>query len=385
MSASVVIVGAGQAGFQTAASLRLDGFDGPITLIGEERHLPYQRPPLSKAFLAGKQTFENTQFRPRKFYDDHRVDLLLGERVREIDRAQQRVVLASGSAITYGKLVLATGARVRKLQAADVHYLRDLDDAIEIRRRLDGASSVAIVGGGFIGLEVASVARAEGKSVTVREARERLMPRCVAPVISEFFREVHVEAGVNIVLNAPAMEIPRADLVLAGIGVEPNTGLAQAAGLAVANGIATDEYLRTEDENIFAIGDCSDHPNIFAGGRARLESVQNAADQAKCVAAQIAGRREAYRAVPWFWTDQFDIKLQMAGISSSRDEAVVRGSPASRKFSVFYFRGGQLAAVDSINRPADHMLARKLLAAEIRLAPAQAADESFDLKSLTAR
>ena len=210
-----------------------------------------------------------------------------------------------------------------------------------MRSRSEGGwtarDSVAIVGGGFIGLEVASVARAEGKSVTVREARERLMPRCVAPVISEFFREVHVEAGVNIVLNAPAMEIPRADLVLAGIGVEPNTGLAQAAGLAVANGIATDEYLRTEDENIFAIGDCSDHPNIFAGGRARLESVQNAADQAKCVAAQIAGRREAYRAVPWFWTDQFDIKLQMAGISSSRDEAVVRGSPASRKFSVFYF------------------------------------------------
>jgi len=378
---SVVVVGAGQAGFQTALSLRSEGYDGSITLIGEEPHLPYQRPPLSKGFLAGKQSIESAALRPESFYTAQRVEVIANNAVVAIDRASNRVVLASGSRVEYDKLVLATGARVRKLPREGVFYLRTRDDASELKQRLNAAESVAVIGGGFIGLEVASAARALGKSVTVFELQERLMARCVSPLISEFYRRVHSGNGVKIELGAPAVA-PDADVVVAGIGVLPNSELALDAGLPVANGIIVDEYLRTGDENIFAIGDCASHPNAFAGTRTRLESVQNAVDQAKCVAANIAGRAEPYHAVPWFWTDQFDIKLQMAGFSGGADREAVRGDPESRKFSVFYFRAGRLIAADSINRPGDHIVARKLLAAAIAPTPDQAADESFDLKSL---
>jgi 3-phenylpropionate/trans-cinnamate dioxygenase ferredoxin reductase subunit len=351
---SVVIAGAGQAGFQTAASLRAEGFDGSITLIGEERHLPYQRPPLSKGLLAGKQTVDHLPFRPEKFYTDHSITLELSQRVVGIDRQNMRVALGSRTYVEYDWLVLATGARVRKLAAPDVLYLRDVDDALEIQSRMERAESLAIVGGGFIGLEVASAARAMGKDVTVIEAQDRLMSRCVAPVISEFFKNVHEGHGVKIVLRSTA--IPKADLTVAGIGVLPNVDLAQSAGLEVRNGIVIDESLRTGDPNIFAIGDCAE----LRGQR--LESVQNAADQAKHVAAQIVRGPGAYRAVPWFWTDQFDVKLQMAGISSAKHRTVVRGDLDARKFSVYYFEGERLAAVDSVNSPGDHVKARKLLA-----------------------
>jgi 3-phenylpropionate/trans-cinnamate dioxygenase ferredoxin reductase subunit len=235
---------------------------------------------------------------------------------------------------------------------------------------------VAIVGGGFIGLEVAAAARAMGKPVTLVEAQDRLMARCVAPVVSEFFRDTHLAEGVVVILNSS--EIPRADLVVAGIGVLANVELAHAAGLTVRNGIVVDAFLKTVDPNIFAIGDCAEASNGM-----RLESVQNAADQAKSVAAQIVKGPSAYRAVPWFWTDQFDIKLQMAGISSPRHKVVLRGATESRKFSAFYFDGAdRLAAVDSINRPGDHIVARKMLAARTALTAEQAADETVDLKSL---
>ncbi|MGH9559325.1 MAG: NAD(P)/FAD-dependent oxidoreductase [Bryobacteraceae bacterium] len=392
MTAGVAIVGGGQAGFQTAASLRAEGYEDPITLICQEPHLPYQRPPLSKGFLAGKQSIEKTELRPERFYADHRIDLILGDRAVSIDRDERRIALASGNRVAYEKLVLATGSRVRMLAAPDAIYLRDLGHAVELKQRIGEASGVAVIGGGFIGLEVAAVARALGKPVVVVEAQSRLMARVAAPEVSEFFRETHEVNGAQIALNATA-EIANgsirlndgalhpADLVLAGIGVVPNVEFAREAGLAIGNGIVVDEYLRASGENIFAIGDCADHPNPFARGRARLESVQNAVDQAKCVAAQILGRGGAYCAVPWFWTDQFDIKLQMAGLSGGFDRAVVRGAPESRKFSVFYFRQGKLIAVDSINRPADHIAARKLLATGAPITPEQAADRSFDLKS----
>ncbi len=373
---SVVIIGAGQAGFQTAASLRTEGFDGSITLIGEEQHLPYQRPPLSKGVLAGKQKVESLPFRPEKFYDDHSIELLLSQRAVAIDRNERRVSLASRMSVEYDYLVLATGARVRKLPVPGILYLRDFDDAFELKARLELAQTVAIVGGGFIGLEVASVARAMGKAVTLVEAQDRLMARSVAPLVSGFFHDVHAAQGVTVILNS--IEIPRADLIVAGVGVIANVELAQRAGLMVKEGIVVDAFLKTVDSNVFAIGDCAEASNGL-----RLESVQNAADQAKCAATQIVKGPAAYRAVPWFWTDQFDAKLQMAGVSSPRHTAVLRGTTESGKFSVFYFDGAdRLAAVDSVNRPGDHMVARKMLAARTAVTPEQAGDESVDLKTL---
>jgi 3-phenylpropionate/trans-cinnamate dioxygenase ferredoxin reductase component len=378
---SVVIVGAGQAGFQTAFSLRTEGYSGRITLIGEETHLPYQRPPLSKGFLLGKQAIESATLRPESFYTAQRIELISGDPAIGIDRASHGVNLASGARVDYEKLVLATGARPRRLPGLSALYLRTQEDAVELKQRLDNAASVAVIGGGFIGLEVAAAASALGKKVTVFEMQDRLMPRCVSPIVSEFFRVVHTANGVEIVLGARAVA-PQADLVVAGIGVLPNFELARDTGLPIGNGIVVDQHLRTGDENIFAIGDCAEHPNPFAGARTRLESVQNAVDQAKVAAANIAGHEGSYRATPWFWTDQFDIKLQMAGLSGGADLEAVRGEPEAHKFSVFYFKNARLIAVDSINRPGEHLAARKLLAAGAFLTPGQAADVSFDLKSL---
>jgi len=379
----VVIVGAGQAGFQTAVSLRSEGYDDSIILIGEEPGLPYQRPPLSKGFLAGKQEIESTALRPEGFYTSHRIDVIASERVTGIDRIGLQVELASGKRIPYDKVVLATGARVRKLPLQNhLLYLRDLCDAVEIKDRLDRCDSVRVIGGGFIGLEVAAAACSLGKAVTVVETQSRLMQRCVAPVVSEFYRELHAGHGVKVMLGETAIASRAADLSVAGIGVVPNVELASHAGLATANGIAVDEFLRTTDPAIFAIGDCAEYPNVFADARVRLESVQNAVDQAKCAAANIVGRSRPYRAVPWFWTDQFDAKLQMAGLSSGSDRTVLRGDLETRKFSVFYFKQHGLIGVDSINRPADHLAARRLLATAARITSDQAADEGFDLKSL---
>jgi 3-phenylpropionate/trans-cinnamate dioxygenase ferredoxin reductase subunit len=404
MKNGAVIVGTGQAGFQTAASLRAEGFQESITLIGEEPHIPYQRPPLSKGFPLGTQDLDSIELRPKNFYADHEINLLPSERVTTLDRVSRQITLASGSSLPYDRLVLATGARNRLLpvKGADldgVLYLRSLDEAIALKERLKTAQEIVVIGGGFIGLELAAVACSLGKSVTVLEALPRLMSRVVAPVISDFYRELHSIKGVKVFCGACVSEIVGsgstvqevvlsdgrrfpAGLVLVGIGVVPNSELARDVGLRISNGIAVNEHLQTDDGNIFAIGDCAEHPCIFARAHIRLESVQNAADQAQCVAAAIANRPVPYRALPWFWTDQFDIKLQMAGISHGHDRIVTRGNPESRKLSVFYFRENQLVAIDSINRPLDHMIGRKLLTAAVPLTPDQAADESVDLKQL---
>jgi 3-phenylpropionate/trans-cinnamate dioxygenase ferredoxin reductase component len=404
MRAGTVIIGTGQAGFQTAASLRSEGYTDPITLIGEEPHIPYNRPPLSKGFVLGKQDAESIELRPVTFYKNHQINLLCGERVVGISRAESQIEIASGGSLSYDSLVLAVGASNRKLPVAGadmdgVLYLRSLAEAIFIKERLAEAQRVVVVGGGFIGLELAAVARSFGKDVTVIEALPRVMARVVAPIISEFFRELHTSRGVKIVCGATVTEIRgasgrvsdvvlsdgsihAADLVLVGIGVAPNTELASGAGLVTSNGIAVDEYLQTSDEKIFAIGDCAEYPNEFAGGRVRLESVQNAADQAQCVAMTICGRRTKYNSLPWFWTDQYEIKLQMAGISAGHDRVVTRGNAEARRLSVFYFRNEKLIAVDSINRPVDHMIGRKLIASGARLSPEEAADESVDLKRI---
>lgn len=399
-----MIVGTGQAGFQTAASLRSEGYADPITLIGEEPHIPYNRPPLSKGFVLGTQDAESIELRPVNFYKTHQINLLCGERVVGISRAEKQIEIASGGNLSYDSLVLAVGASNRRLPVPGgdlegVLYLRSLAEAIFIKKRIEESQRIVVVGGGFIGLELAAVASSLGKSVTVIEALPRVMARVVAPIISEFFQELHSSRNVKIFCGATVKEIRgtngyvnevvvsdgsvhAADLVLVGIGVVPNVELARDAGLAVSNGIAVNEYLETEDKNIFAIGDCADYPNAFAGGRVRLESVQNAADQAQCVAITIAGRRTKYNSLPWFWTDQYEIKLQMAGISAGHDRVVTRGNAEARKLSAFYFRDGKLIAVDSINRPVDHMIGRKLIASGAKLTPEECADEGVDLKRI---
>jgi 3-phenylpropionate/trans-cinnamate dioxygenase ferredoxin reductase component len=404
MAPGAVIVGAGQAGFEAAASLRAEGYQNPITLVGEEPYLPYQRPPLSKGFVLDKQGLDEIELRPQSFYHDHGIDVRVGERVVHVSREERHVRLKSGECIPYDSVVLAVGARNRSLsvdgaELDGVLYLRTLDESREIKSRVQRAESVVVIGGGFIGLELAAVARTLGKSVTVLEAQPRLMPRVVAPVISEFYRELHTGHGVTVLCGAMVSEIIGAggkiravavnggrsfpaDVVLVGIGVVPNVELAQGAGLKVGNGILVDDCLRTSDPLIYAVGDCAEHPNTFAAGRVRLESVQNACDQARCAAASIAGRQAPYTALPWFWTDQYDVRLQMAGLSQKYDQTVRRGEIAARKFSVFYFKDGRLVAVDSVNRPADHMIARRLLAARTPVTPEQAADENIDLKKI---
>ncbi|MEP7352347.1 MAG: FAD-dependent oxidoreductase [Acidobacteriota bacterium] len=403
----IVIVGGGQGGFQTAVSLRAEGYQDSITIIGDEAELPYQRPPLSKGLLSGKQEARHAMLRPAPFYATQRVELITGQRAAGIDRVGRAVTLASGQGIGYDSLVLATGARNRLLPIEGatldgVCYLRTVAEALEIKQRIDLAQSIVVIGGGFIGLEVAAAAKAAGKSVTVIEAAPRLMGRVVAPVVSEYFLQTHAQQGVSVQLNVGVAglrgssgkvdavllkdgSVIPADLVVVGIGVVPNAELAQSAGLAIGNGIVVDEYLRTDDPSIFAIGDCAEYPNPFAQARVRLESVQNAVDQALSVAKSITGHSVPYEATPWFWTDQFDIKMQMTGLAHGFDTVVTRGEPEARKFSVFYYKGGELRSIDSINRPAEHLTARKIIGARTSISPEQAADESYDLKSAVAK
>lgn len=375
---SVVIIGGGQGGYQTAASLRGEGYQESITIVGDEPHLPYQRPPLSKGILVSKQDARHALLRAASWYDEQRVTLMV-DRAATIDRQAQHVTLASGARVPYKTLVLATGARNRLLNREDALYIRTLEEALAARERLAQAEHVAVIGGGVIGLETAAAARTLGKRVTVTEALPRLMARMVAPVVSEYFLTRHRMEGVEVHLGH--VDPPAADLIIAGIGVVPNTELARDAGLNVANGIAVNEYLQTSDPTIYAIGDCAEFPSSYAQQRVRLESVQNAVDQATCVARAICGNAQPYDAVPWFWTDQFDIRFQAAGLHHGYDDVVVRGDIGARKFSVFYYRGGQLAAIDSINKAGEHLTARKLIAARVQISPEHAADESFDLKS----
>jgi 3-phenylpropionate/trans-cinnamate dioxygenase ferredoxin reductase subunit len=407
----VAIVGTGQAGFQAAASLRQEGFAGRIAMFGDEPVAPYQRPPLSKSYLARDSGLDELWLRPESFYTQHQIDLLAGETVSAIDRTAGRVRLASGGALTWDYLVLATGARFRPLAAPGAELdgvlpLRTLADADMLRDRLDQARDVVVVGAGFIGLEFASVAIARDVVVHIIEVTQQPMGRVVSATISKFFTGAHRRWGAEVALGTGVARILGvggrvtgvetsdgrhlpADLVLICIGVIPNAEIARATGLAADNGIIVDECLATADPRIFAIGDCANFPTPFAVGRVRLESVQNAVDQGRCVAAHIAGKPAAYDKVPWFWSDQGDLKLQIAGITAGHDTAVLRGDPEGGHFSVFCFRAGRLIGVESVNQTADHVAARRLLAGDPELTPEQAADESYDLRaharSLTAR
>lgn len=400
---TVVVVGAGQAGFQTAVSLREEGYQGRLVLLGDEPGLPYQRPPLSKAYLTGEADAGLVRLRPEQFYAGHRIELRTAEPAAAIDRAGRTVVLASGERLSYDHLVLATGAHNRSLpvlgsELDGVFQLRSLPEAEALRQRLAGARRLVVVGAGFIGLEVAAVAARHGLEVTVIEAAARAMARAVSTPVSDAFQAAHERLGTRFVLGAAVVEIMGAgrqvtgvatadgrhfpaDLVLVGIGVLPNTDLAAEAGLAIANGIVVNALLLTGDPAISAIGDCAAFPCRHAGGAStRLESVQNAVDQARCVAARLVGRATPYTSLPWFWSEQGPLKLQIAGLAAPQDRAVLRGDPAQGGFSVFRFREAELAAVESVNRPLDHILARKLLAGGGGLTPEQAADPGFDLK-----
>ncbi|MBK6660450.1 MAG: FAD-dependent oxidoreductase [Proteobacteria bacterium] len=396
----MIVVGAGQAGQQICDSLRKGGYDGHLMLLGDEPCLPYQRPPLSKKFLTGSLEAERLLLRPASWYEQQHIDVHLDTRVERIDRAACRLRLASGEALTYSGLALATGTRVRPVtvpgaDAAGIHYVRSLADSQSLAAALSGARRVAVIGGGFIGLEVAAIAREQGREVVLIEALDRLMARAVAPQVSAFYAALHRAHGVEVLLGTGVDAIRTAqgqhtlvtsggaeytvDLIVAGIGVVPNSELAEQAGLECRNGIVVDNCARTSDPLIVAAGDCTWHMNGFLKREIRLESVQNAVDQAKAAAASLLGQSAVYCQVPWFWSDQYDVKLQIAGIGMPHDQAVVRGDAASQAFSVFYFRAGTLVGVDSLNKPAEHMAARKLLAQGTPLSAAQAGDLGVDL------
>lgn len=404
MQAGVVIVGGGQGGFQLAASLRDEGYAGPVTLIGEEPGVPYQRPPLSKGYLTGKTLAPQLELRPATFYTERNIELLAGERATAIERDTRRVRLASGAVRKYEHLVLATGARPRlpNVPGADlagVQVLRTAADAQLLQQQLGAARRVVVVGAGFIGLEVAVVARDLGLEVDVLEFADRAMLRAVSAVTAQFFTDALARRGVRFHFGTAAEAFLGeggrvravqtrggasfvADLVVVGMGVDADDALARDAGLAVQGGIVVDDQLRTSDAAISAIGDCARFPADYCAAPVRLESVQNAVDQARCVAARLAGKPASYRKVPWFWSDQGENRLQIAGVAEAGDLAVVRGAIATGKFSVLRLREGRLTAVESVNSAADHMAARKLLAADIQLTPEQAADASVKLAAL---
>jgi 3-phenylpropionate/trans-cinnamate dioxygenase ferredoxin reductase component len=397
----IVIIGAGQAAAQATATLRAEAYAGALTLIGEEPFPPYQRPPLSKAYLSGDFARDRLFLRPDSFYAESQCTMLLNTRATTIDRARKFVQLSDGVALPYDRLLIATGARVRtlSLKGADlkgVHYLRGIADVDAIRPHLVPGSRLAVVGGGYIGLEVAAVAVKRGVDVTVIEAADRVMVRAVTPRMSAFYEQYHRNEGVKFLLNATAQAFTGAssveavvtsggtvpaDLALVGVGVVPNQEIAADAGLSCNNGIVVDEYAATSDPDIFAAGDCTNHP-AFAGGRVRLESVQNAIDQAKHAALGMVGRPSPYNEVPWFWSDQYDLKLQIAGLARPGDVVVLRGDPSSRKFAAFHLREGVVAAVEAVNSAPDYIAGRRLIAARARVAPERLADVSVPARSL---
>jgi 3-phenylpropionate/trans-cinnamate dioxygenase ferredoxin reductase component len=401
-SSPVVIVGAGHAGVQAAASLREGGFQDGVILLSGEKDLPYQRPPLSKAFLKGEMDVGGLPLRAEAFFRDNRIDLKLGVTATSIDRASQRVETSDGAAIDYGHVILATGARQRRLEAPGValpgvFVLRTIADATAIRERIGAGRKVVVIGAGFIGLEIAATAASLGAETTVVEIA-RPMGRAVSPIMSDFFLKAHAAFGARLILGlglaairgadqAEAVVLANgealpADLVIVAVGVTAEDGLARASGLECANGVVVDAFLRTSDPSISAIGDCADFPNAALGFSTRLESVQNAVDQGRCVAAGLVGRAKSYDAPAWFWSDQGDLKLQIAGLSHGVDTWVVRGDPVARAFSTFGFRAGRLAVVESVNRAADHAAARRIIGTPKTLTPVQATDPTFDLRAL---
>ena len=411
MSGGTLVVGASQAGLQLAASLRKLDNSQPITLVGAEHYAPYQRPPLSKGVLTGEVQPADLAFQPQEFFTNAGIELVCGERIVDISlsasglHASGIATSSTGRVFEFDRLALTVGGRARKLTTPGhdldgICYLRGLDDATAMASRLPSAEHVVVVGGGFIGLETAAAARSVGRPVTIIEAAERLLPRAVAPVVSEFFRKAHLRRGTKVLLSTGVVafdghggavtgvhlsdgRVLPADLVVVGIGLVPNTELAEQLGLQCDGGIVVDSCARTSNPAIVAAGDCTTLPDPLTGrGRVRLESVQNAVEQARVAAATLAGRPVETRTVPWFWSDQADLKLQIAGLNTDYDDYVLRGDPDTEQFSVLYYRDDRLVAVDAVNRPADYTAVRKALGAATSIAREPARDVGRALKNL---
>ncbi|WP_143435558.1 NAD(P)/FAD-dependent oxidoreductase [Henriciella aquimarina] len=400
------MIGGGQAGAQAVQSLRLFGYEGAITLVGDEAALPYQRPPLSKAYMKGELGEERLYFKPAAWYEDNKVETLLSQRVESIDRSAREVHLEHGGHLAYDALIIATGSRPRPVpvegaELKNVFDLRTLADVEHIQPKMMDGQKLVIVGAGYIGLEAAAVARQLGLEVTVLEMAERVLSRVTSPVISEFYQDLHKEHGVDIRLGArldklvgedgkvthavlAGGEAIEADMVLTGIGILPNVELAEASGLPVRDGIIVDEDARTSDPHVFAAGDCTVRPLAHYARTGRLESVHNAIEQGKLAAAAIMGRERPKLDCPWFWSDQYDVKLQIAGLSMGHDTVVVRGDPQAKKFAAFYLKGGRLIAVDAVNSPPEFMAAKKLIMSGAHVAAERLRDTTLSMKEIAA-
>lgn len=398
-----LVVGAGHAGAELVLALRQNGYAGRLILIGEEAELPYRRPPLSKAYLSGEVSRESLQIRTAAGYEKIQVECWVGVQVVSIDRQTRSVTLSDGRVQPYDKLVLATGGRARRLaeptaQKHNVHYVRTVEDIDRLKAMFASGQRLLVVGGGYIGLEAAAVGIKSGLSVTVLEAAPRVLARVAAPEISAFYEQVHRSRGVDLrtgvavldYLGDERVEAVRLsdgselalDLIVVGIGILPNDGLAREAELAIDNGILVDEFACTSDPDILAIGDCANHVNGFLGRSVRIESVPSAQEQARTAAATICGKRVPHAAVPWFWSDQFDLKLQMVGLSQGYDRLVLRGDVGAESFCAFYLKDGVVLSADAVNRPQDFLMAKRLVAERLRVGAETLADENVSLKSL---
>jgi 3-phenylpropionate/trans-cinnamate dioxygenase ferredoxin reductase component len=383
MISTIIVVGGGQAGAQAVDTLRREGFAGRLILISEEPELPYQRPPLSKKYLSGELPSERLLFKHRAFYDEHRIELRLGTRVKSLHLELKQVELADGEKLTYDRLILCLGASSRRLSCpgahlTGIHYLRGLADAAAMRSAFKPSARVVIIGGGYIGLETAATCRKMGCEVTVLEMADRVMNRVVAPRVSQFFDEEHRAHGINLYCDTLVTRLEgggaveqvvcgdgsrhAADAVIVGVGAVATTTLASESGLKCDNGIVVDEHCRTSDADVFAAGDCTNHPSLRYGRRVRLESVDNAFEQGKTAALNLLNKPTVHDRVPWFWSDQFDSKLLIVGLSQDYDRQVLRGDPATRSFSVCYLKVRELIAVETVNHSKDYMAARKLIA-----------------------
>ena len=400
MSNDVVIIGAGHAGGMTAISLRQQGYHGLITLVGEEAYLPYQRPPLSKGFLAGEMDKERLYLKTPSYFEKHNIHVIKERRVLDIDRDNKNILLDDRKQIEYGKLVVATGSILNQIKtscrATNLYYLRTITDALKIQQALKDKNKITIIGAGYIGLEIASIAVKKNIDITIIEMEDRVMSRVLCPVVSDFFQKKHEAEGVKFKFNVSVVDIEDnhnqkqikcsdgavmdTDAVVIGVGIKPNVELAINSGLVCQDGIVVDENGQTSDESIFAAGDCTNHPNSFYQTRLRLESVHNAVEQAKSVAASIIGEKKPYHQVPWFWSDQYNLKLQIAGISDNHDQYVIRGSMEEEKFAVFYLQKKKIVAVDTINSLKEFLNGKKLIAMGAEIPPEVLQNKGTDLK-----
>ena len=400
---NLLIIGAGQSAIQCISTLKKEGYSGSITLVGEEEHLPYQRPPLSKGFLEDSLNKERLYFKKLEFFTENKVQLYLGLSAEKLEIDNQKVYLSDNSVLEFDKLVFATGSRVRLLdfpgsELKSIFYLRDLDDAEAIKKDLETSENLVIIGAGYIGLEAAAIAAKKNKKVTIIEMADRVMNRTVDPQISEYYLNLHESYGVKFHFNTSletinevsnSLEVVcsngtevKADSVLIGAGVVPNIELAEEAGIYCDNGIIVDEFGQTNFKNIYACGDCTNHPNKILNKNLRLESVHNAMEQAKTVASSVMNNPMEYSQVPWFWSDQYDHKLQIVGLSGDHDMVIMRGNTNDAKFMLFYTKDEELIAVDAINNPKEFLISRKLVANKVKIKPKVISDLNTNLNDL---